>query len=1003
MKLNYIAWVVGALTVWTGQAADAPFTIENDSLKVMVAPATGAFELREKVSGRVVLRDGLWVSGQGKVQVTAVKDPTFGAGSAIESDAGKIMVFPKLPFALFRGVLRNPDAALRVTNAIPLLSFNVVKSAPDAPQITLGTGGLLAPEKNPGSYAWMAVANPKSREGLVTGWLTHDRASGVILASATNDALRLEARGEYGRLQIKPGQSAETETFAVGWFTETTLGLEAWADAVARVYRIQLPPQPSGYCTWYSSPHGGASDAPHLAELSAFAATNLAPFGFSVVQIDDKWQAGISSNGPRRNFTISDPKGPYPDGMKASADQIKSLGLVPGIWFMPFAGTYYDPFFKEHQDWFVKDAQGRPFETRWGGTCMDMTHPGAREHLRGLVQRIAHEWGYQYFKMDGLWTGTGSRLMYVNDLYKDDHFGEGILSNPDKTHIEAFRDGLRLVRETAGPKIFILGCCAPQNMRSYAGAFGLVDAMRVGPDNGSNWKGLLRGPIYGSRQYFLHGRIWYNDPDPVYIRPSVPLAQAQLICSWVALSGQLNLSSEWLPAMPAERLDLLHRTMPPHGRPARPLDLLENDPPRIWLLRDDTANPPRLILGLFNWDADQPLHLEIPLERLGLRGETIAGFDFWANRFVAPATGRLLCDVPPASCRILALRPLTGRPQLLSTARHITQGIVDVAEETWQTDTLAGRSRVVAGDPGELRVLVPVGDRSWQAVSAEAGPARQPLPVRQRGPEVRVTLPAGPAGELAWRIQFRPGPVQTPPPTLPTGLKATVGFQSVHLIWDKDDNLDYQIQRTPGATSQVASAEFTDASPQPGAAYEYRVLGRNAAGQPSAPAVVRVEIPQRPTLPPVPPLPAVPLAKLKPLSATTGWGKVTPNRSCAGKPLTIGGKTYAEGIGVHAQSTLVYAIPAGMKHFVAVAGLDDDKKTDPRPSVRFKIYGDVKEMGEPPVLLAESPLLKWDAEHYWHFNVELSDRHKEIRLLVEDGGDGIAADHADWANAGFGK
>ena len=171
--------------------------------------------------------------------------------------------------------------------------------------------------------------------------------------------------------------------------------MEAWADAVAKIQRIHLPAQPAGYCTWYSQPYGGASDEKHLAEQATFAARELAPFGFSVVQIDDKWQAGISTNGPKRNFTTHAEKGPYPSGMKSIADKISSLGLVPGIWFMPFAGTYYDPFFKEHQDWFVKNENGQPFETAWGGTCLDMTSPGAREHVRAGEQPLELDPGLQ--------------------------------------------------------------------------------------------------------------------------------------------------------------------------------------------------------------------------------------------------------------------------------------------------------------------------------------------------------------------------------------------------------------------------------------------------------------------------------------------------------------------------------------------------------------------------------------------------------------------------------
>ena len=49
-----------------------------------------------------------------------------------------------------------------------------------------------------------------------------------------------------------------------------------------------------------------------------------------------------------------------------------------------------------------------------------------------------------------------------------------------------------LVRDAAGPNVFFLGCNTPQNMRVYGGSFGLLDAMRIGPDNGTGWDALIR-------------------------------------------------------------------------------------------------------------------------------------------------------------------------------------------------------------------------------------------------------------------------------------------------------------------------------------------------------------------------------------------------------------------------------------------------------------------------------------------------------------------------------
>ncbi len=133
---------------------------------------------------------------------------------------------------------------------------------------------------------------------------------------------------------------------------------------------------------------------------------------------------------------------------------------------------------------------GKPYDTAWGGTCLDMTNPAARDYVKSIVHRIAGDWGYTYFKMDGMWTGLAARQVYVNSAYKDDNFGDAVLANPDKTNIEAIRDGLKLVREAAGPRVFFLGCNIAQNMRAYGSTFGLLDAMRIGPDNnGNSWQG----------------------------------------------------------------------------------------------------------------------------------------------------------------------------------------------------------------------------------------------------------------------------------------------------------------------------------------------------------------------------------------------------------------------------------------------------------------------------------------------------------------------------------
>ena len=97
----------------------------------------------------------------------------------------------------------------------------------------------------------------------------------------------------------------------------------------------------------------------------------------------------------------------------------------------------------------------------------------------------------------------------------------------------------------------------------------------------------------------------------------------------------------------------------------------------------------------------------------------------------------------------------------------------------------------------------------------------------------------------------------------------------------------------------------------------------------------------------------------------------------------------------------VATIPKNASRFVAMVGIDDAKRGDERSSVMFEVYGDVKEMGEPPVLIAQSPVLSSKTVLTWNFNIELNTRFKELRLVITDAGDGVTSDHANWVNVGF--
>lgn len=658
---------------------------------------------------------------------------------------------PGQPFLFTRATLLNDTAeAVRRKEDVPFSAL--CNAGADLSKLKLlGCDGLAPAAQGKTSYVYLVLADPETRAGIVAGWITHERASGITAASVEGGAVRLTARAEYGRLLIPANSSVEGEIFAVGYFDDVLDGLEAFASVTAEVNKITLPkPAPCGYCTWY---HAQALTARGMKKLAHFCEKNrLRDYGLDTLQIDDGWQIGS------RDFTAHNPKGPYPKGMTQTADTIKEAGFRPGLWLIPFGWDSKAPAFAEHQDWLVHREDGSIYNVTWAGDCLDMTHPGARDFLSSVVRRITSEWGYGYLKIDGLWTGLAAGILYPSPEYRDDGFGDAVFHDETKTNIDAYRAGLRLVREAAGPDVFILGCNVAQNMRSMGGSIGLVDGMRVGADISAEWGAITGCVPMAARLYFWHGKVWYNDPDCLLVREPLTLDQARAWGSLIGISGQLNLDSDWIPKLPEDRLDILKRTMPNHGGVGRPLDLLETDMPRVWHLRAGEGEDRRDIVGLFQWDNAAGSTMRIDPAWLGFTADTAAryvGFDFWENAFVAPFSGSCEFAVRPGSCRVIALQAALDRPQLVSTSRHITQGLVDVTDLKWDPERkcLSGVSHVIGEDPYELRLVRgPLAFAGAQVVEKQGD---VDITAAEEAAGVRVTLDSDETQDVRWAVQFK--------------------------------------------------------------------------------------------------------------------------------------------------------------------------------------------------------------------------------------------------------
>jgi alpha-galactosidase len=127
---------------------------------------------------------------------------------------------------------------------------------------------------------------------------------------------------------------------------------------------------------------------------------------------------------------------------------------------------------------------------------------------------------------------------------------------------------------------------------------------------------------------------------------------------------------------------------------------------------------------------------------------------------------------------------------------------------------------------------------------------------------------------------------------------------------------------------------------------------------------------------------------------TNGWGPVEKDRSngetgeADGGVITLNGRPYAKGLGVHALSQVAYALGGACAAFQAAVGVDDEVGAN--GSVVFQVWADGVKIFE------SGPMT--GATEARAVTVDVTGRNL-LTLTMTDGGDGPAYDHGDWADA----
>lgn len=373
--------------------------------------------------------------------------------------------------------------------------------------------------------------------------------------------------------------------------------------------------------------------------------------------------------------------------------KIRELGGIPFTYIQ--GNMPSNDFALAHPEWMLNNDITRlhaEHQHHMPFVKYDFTDPGFQAHTLAMWKRLG-EGGLEGIKFD-----------YPESAWcKDGGF-------EDKTHTTttAYRKVFQLAREGLGTKAYI----HERNLGEYGTprldvTAGIVDMQRVWGDS-SHFE-----PEMASRM----GLRWYKNrsvfgyyPDGKSFKNMDTDARRTMLSLVGLISGRLELGTSFGRMTPEEQHDLTRLFPVLSGTQSfRPVDMLVEGhaDPSVYAYRinDDWSQ-----LILCN-NADSPQTITAPISGdqadTGSLGHDAGGsyhlYDFWNDKYVGEFEGSASISIPlkPQQALTYSLHRKLDRPQILSTNRHVMQGLMDLANVKWDeaTQTLSGIAKVVGGEP----------------------------------------------------------------------------------------------------------------------------------------------------------------------------------------------------------------------------------------------------------------------------------------------------------------
>lgn len=313
----------------------------------------------------------------------------------------------------------------------------------------------------------------------------------------------------------------------------------------------------------------------------------------------------------------------FPRGLKAVADDIKSLGLRPALW----CGMHIKEGARvlvEHPEWLLRNRDGTPHTAE--RYLLDYSREDVRDFLVRTYQRIIREWGYEGIKLD-FWT-----------YGFEDH---GIVyQNDDQTSLQLRNWWLRTLRELLPEDGYLQPGCNLCSISPFVTMWS--DNVRYGVDvgEGDDWQAVIDSAVWLAALSLCEpGRMWLPNSDAIGSMKRMDEAKRRTWLSFCAVTNSaLELGADLRQEEPADWEDakriLANLGV---GEPFVPVDfgLVEKQamPPRLWFTRGgavDVASPTYAgMFCAFNWEEDTAGDRRVTFQSLGLDGERYRLVNYW--------------------------------------------------------------------------------------------------------------------------------------------------------------------------------------------------------------------------------------------------------------------------------------------------------------------------------------------------------------------------------------